>query len=111
MTLDEARSFALSLPETTEQPHFEKSSFRVRGRIFATAAPDGAHLHLFLEDGEVRALVADHPAAFEELWWGRRLAGVRVNLDAAVKERVFDLLVEAWRRRAPRRVQESLDAR
>jgi predicted DNA-binding protein (MmcQ/YjbR family) len=30
------RTLALSFPETTEQPHFEKTSFRVGKKIFAT---------------------------------------------------------------------------
>jgi predicted DNA-binding protein (MmcQ/YjbR family) len=30
------RKIALSFPETTEQPHFEKPSFRVAKKIFAT---------------------------------------------------------------------------
>lgn len=30
------RELALSLPETTEEPHFEKTSFRVKKKIFAT---------------------------------------------------------------------------
>jgi predicted DNA-binding protein (MmcQ/YjbR family) len=30
------RKLALALPETTEQPHFEKLSFRVKKKIFAT---------------------------------------------------------------------------
>ena len=30
------RSWALSFPETIEEPHFEKTSFRVRKKIFAT---------------------------------------------------------------------------
>lgn len=30
------RNFALSLPETSEVPHFEKTSFRVKKKIFAT---------------------------------------------------------------------------
>lgn len=30
------RQLALSFPETIEQPHFEKTSFRVKKRIFAT---------------------------------------------------------------------------
>lgn len=29
-------ALALSFPETEEAPHFEKTSFRVRGKIFAT---------------------------------------------------------------------------
>jgi hypothetical protein len=34
MTLSQVRRFALSLPETTEEPHFDRTSFRVRGKIF-----------------------------------------------------------------------------
>ena len=30
------RKLALSFPETTEEPHFEKTSFRVTKKIFAT---------------------------------------------------------------------------
>lgn len=30
------RNLALSLPETTEEPHFEKTSFRVAKKIFVT---------------------------------------------------------------------------
>lgn len=30
------RTLALSFPEATEAPHFEKISFRVKGKIFAT---------------------------------------------------------------------------
>jgi predicted DNA-binding protein (MmcQ/YjbR family) len=36
VTLDTLRKLALSFPETTEEPHFEKSSFRVKKKIFAT---------------------------------------------------------------------------
>src|SRR5262252_5419935 len=56
--LDSARAFALSLPGSTEEPHFEASSFRVRGKIFATVPPDDEHLHVFVDEGEVRAAVA-----------------------------------------------------
>ena len=45
------RAFALSLPATTEEPHFDMSSFRVRGKIFATVPPDGEHLHVFVDEG------------------------------------------------------------
>ncbi len=36
ITIEQLRIFALSFPETTEEPHFEKTSFRVRKKIFAT---------------------------------------------------------------------------
>ncbi|MEQ9298179.1 MAG: MmcQ/YjbR family DNA-binding protein [Cyclobacteriaceae bacterium] len=36
ITLDHLRTLSLSFPETTESPHFDKSSFRVRKKIFIT---------------------------------------------------------------------------
>lgn len=36
VTIDTLRKIALSFPEATEEPHFEKTSFRVKKKIFAT---------------------------------------------------------------------------
>jgi predicted DNA-binding protein (MmcQ/YjbR family) len=36
INLDFFRKLALSFPETNEQPHFEKPSFRIGKKIFAT---------------------------------------------------------------------------
>lgn len=36
VSIDISRKLALSFPEATEAPHFEKISFRVRKKIFAT---------------------------------------------------------------------------
>lgn len=36
ISLNVLRKIALSFPETTEEPHFEKTSFRVKKKIFAT---------------------------------------------------------------------------
>jgi hypothetical protein len=111
MNLEGARRVALSLPEVTEQPHFEKSSFRVRGKIFATVPPGGRHLHVFVDEHETRACVAEDPTAYEELWWGKRLAGVRVNLRAARAKEISELLKEAWRRKAPKRLVVAFETR
>jgi len=108
--LDSARVFALSLPGSTEEPHFDMSSFRVRGKIFATVPPDEGHLHVFVDEGEVHAAVAEDPAAFEPLLWGQRLRGLRVRVAAVPNHRVAELLEESWRRRAPARLAAEWDA-
>ncbi len=36
VSIDTFRKLALSFPEATEEPHFEKTSFRVKKKIFAT---------------------------------------------------------------------------
>jgi predicted DNA-binding protein (MmcQ/YjbR family) len=38
-TPETVRTLALSLPEVTEEPHFEKTSFRVKKKIFMTLNP------------------------------------------------------------------------
>jgi hypothetical protein len=102
--LEGARRFALSLPEVTEEPHFEMSSFRVRGKIFVTVPPDGDRLHVFVDEPEVDACVAENPAAFEPLRWGQRIRGLRIQLAAAPAGRVQELIEESWRRKATRRM-------
>ena len=109
MNLKDARAFALSLPESTEEPHFDKASFRVGGKIFATVPPGGTHLHVFVDEHDARAAVAEAPGAVEELWWGKRLSGVRIALRPARRDLVVELLEEAWRRRAPARVVRAFD--
>jgi hypothetical protein len=109
--LDSARAFALSLPGATEEPHFDMSSFRVRGKIFATVPPDDEHLHVFVGEGEIHAAVAEDPAAFEPLLWGQRLSGLRVRIAAAPAQRIAELLEESWRRKAPARLAAEWDTR
>jgi hypothetical protein len=102
--LETARRLALALPGAAEEPHFDMASFRVRGKIFATVPPGGDLLHVFVDEAEVHACVAENPAAFEPLRWGQRIRGLRVRLAALPAGRVAELLEEAWRRKAPRRL-------
>jgi hypothetical protein len=106
MRLAEARKFALSLPETTEEPHFAAGSFRVGGKIFATIPSGENQLRIFLQGEEVQGLIAEDPATFEPVIWGKRVVagGVCVNLTTAKAKVVRELLEEAWRLRAPKRV-------
>ncbi|MEO8237708.1 MAG: MmcQ/YjbR family DNA-binding protein [Flavobacterium sp.] len=36
ITIELFRTLAMALPEATEEPHFEKTSFRIKKKIFAT---------------------------------------------------------------------------
>jgi hypothetical protein len=108
MKLDAVRRFALSLLEATEAPHFHCASFRVQGRIFATAKPDGEHLHVFVADDERDATLAVAPECVENLLWGGRVVGVRVLLARASPALVKRLLSQAWARKAPKRLVKGL---
>lgn len=111
MHLDEARQFALALPETTEEPHFEFSSFRVRGKILATIPPDGETLRLRVGPDETRALIEESPDVFSRSVWGTRVIDdwVAVHLPRADADHVGELIEEAWRLRAPKRLVAQYD--
>lgn len=102
MNVDQVRRFALSLPEVTEEPHFHYSSFRVRGKIFATMPPEGKLLHVFVADEEREYALAVNPEFLEKLHWGERVVGVRVSLAKAKPKVVTRLLAQAWTRKAPK---------
>jgi hypothetical protein len=96
---EQVRQLALALPGAVEADHHGFPSYRVAGRIFATA-PDAEHLHVMVDEPAVREAVAVSPAACEEKWWGRRLACVRVTLAHAEPELVAELLSDAHRRKS-----------
>lgn len=74
MNGDQLRKLALSLPDATEAPHFDRSAFRTPKRIFVTLAPDGRTANLKLELDHQAALVDSHPEAFAVIagHWGLR---------------------------------------
>lgn len=101
LSLDDARGIALSLPEAAEEPHHDRSSFRVNQKIFATL-PDRNHVNVMVDEAETAMAVAECPSGCEELWWGKRLRGVRVDLAHIDRELLTELLTDSWRRRAPK---------
>lgn len=110
MKLEQVRRMAMSLPSVTEEPHFTYTSFRVGGKIFATAPPDGEHLHVFIDEEQRQLAMALEPEALEILTWGKRVIGLRVALPKARPALVRTLLEQAWSRKAPRRLLASARA-
>ena len=104
MDIETVRRFALSLPETTEAPHFNFSSFRVRGKIFVTVPPEGGYIHVFVDEQERLLALAMYPESIEPLHWGHKIAGLRIRLAAAKPASVRHLVTAAWRTKAPKRL-------
>lgn len=100
---DRARALALALPQAVEEDHHGRPSFRVSGKIFATQW-DEDHFNVMLEEGGILSAVRAAPEACAEVWWGKRLAAVRVDLRRVDEETLADLLLDAWEWKAPRRL-------
>jgi YjbR len=103
MTLAQARKFAQSLPGTREEPHFERTSFRVQGRIFATALPDGHYLNVFVGDEHREPALGTYPACMEKVVWGGKVVGLRIDLAKAPPAVVKELLKAGWESRAKKK--------
>jgi hypothetical protein len=102
ITAGEVRKLALSFPESVEAPHFDRASFRVRGRIFATIAPDGTSGMLKLDLDAHEALLAAHPETFFSFGGFSRNGATGVRFARVSKAMFRDLLAEAWRNVAPK---------
>ncbi len=105
MNVKQVRRLALALPEVSEEPHFHLASFRVKGKVFATLAPDGSYLNVFVEDAQREMMTAIDPKAYESLWWGKKIAYLHVHLAAAKVRDVGALLRSAWERKAPKKLR------
>jgi hypothetical protein len=106
--LAQVRRLALALPEATEEPHFDLSSFRVKGKIFATVKPDGSFMNVFVDDDQREIMVTVDPKAYESLTWGK-MAYLHVQLAAAKANDVKTLLRAAWERKAPKKLLGKAD--
>ncbi len=101
MTLVDVRRITMKLLGTTESPHHRYTSFRVRGRIYATAPLEGGLLHVFVDEEDRDRMTALHPGVYRKLGWGKKIVGLKIALDAAKPEDVQALLRAAWQRKLP----------
>jgi hypothetical protein len=102
-TAKDFRRIALSLPGTTEAPHFERIAFKVR-RIYATLAPDGRTANLMLSPDEQALKCEVAPDAFSPIpnAWGARGA-TTANLSALTVTELHAALEAAWKRAMAKR--------
>ena len=89
VTVTKLRELALSFPESTEEPHFEKTSFRVRKKIFATYDDVHRRASLKLSVSDQDVFSSADPAVIYPVpnKWGQQ-GWTLVELDA-VDEQVF----------------------
>jgi hypothetical protein len=102
----------MSLPGTTEEPHFDKTSFRVRGRIYASWSDAEGVLAVQVDEDEARSLLTQDPSVFTPALFGKTRVvpdWIGVRLASAEPDLVFELLEDAWRRRAAKRVVAAYD--
>lgn len=107
MTHADIRILALSLPEAEEQPHFDRASFRVRGRIFATLPPvkDGRELVVLKLPALVKESLQETDAsAIVSLGNWDKGGWTQLDIGRIDADKLADLIRLAWRGVAPKRL-------
>jgi hypothetical protein len=112
MTAKAFRALALALPEAREEPHFERASFRVGKKIFATLTADGSEAMVRVTPRtRLYALLKTQPEVFFSYGgWTERNGSVGVHLKRVDAAQMQELVTESWRLVAPKRVLAQLDA-
>lgn len=107
VSIEKFRAMALSLPEATESLHFDKPSFRIKDKIFATLHTEDkkAMLKLSLVEQSVfsdtdKTIIFPVPGG-----WGRQGATF-VTLSKVKKEILKEALECAWRNAASKTLRK-----
>lgn len=105
---DLMRAIALKLPEAMEAPHFDFPSFRVNGKIFATARLGEPLVMLKLPTELQQAMVAAHPDVFSlpPGAWAKGGATFAAT-DKIDRKLLADLTASAWANVAPKKLVEA----
>ena len=108
VTADDFRGWALGLPEAEEVETWGHPTFRVRSKMFATLADDGSTASVKATLEEQAELVATCPETYSPAHYVGRYGWVSVVLGSADTEDLRPLVVDAWRRTAPKRLAAQL---
>jgi hypothetical protein len=106
---DDVRAIALALPETEERPSYGTPGFRVRDRLFARIREPGVLVLRLTDEGEKDFLIRAEPAKFFSTPHYDGHPSVLVRLAAVDREELRELLTDAWRARAPKRLADGFD--
>jgi hypothetical protein len=106
-----ARGLALSFPEAEEKETWGHPTFRVRDRMFMAMAAGGTTVSVKATRDAHAARVGSEPETFSIPAYVGRHGCVGVVLDRVDPEELAELVEDAWRMTAPKRVVRAFDAR
>ena len=106
--LPQLRKLCLALPEATEKIAWGEPTFRVRDKIFAMGGPDGMHVSIKASIDRQADLIALDAETFVPAAYVGRFGWVTVDLARVDEPLLEDLLRDAWRRTAPKKLAATL---
>jgi hypothetical protein len=97
------------LPEVEVSTSYGAPALKVRKKPFARLREDSEHLVLFVDFMEREALVQSSPEVFSVTPHYVDWPMVLVRLGRVDPDELRELVIESWRRRAPKRLLASYD--
>jgi len=112
VSIDTFRKLALSFPEATEEPHFEKTSFRVKKKIFATynAVEKRACIKLSEIDQNVFSSIDSTIIYPVDNKWGKQ-GWTLIEMKKVKKSLFVDALTTAYCEVAPKKLAEKVKSK
>jgi hypothetical protein len=110
MTGDDVRALALALPEAEEIETWGHPTFRVRNKMFAAMDTEGTSGTVKATQEAQTALLASEPDTFYFPKYVGRNGWVGVRFEHVDPEELGELLEEAWRLTAPKRLVKAFDS-
>ncbi|MBV1852583.1 MmcQ/YjbR family DNA-binding protein [Catellatospora tritici] len=112
VTYEQMRDWVLALPggEEVMVAEWGHPTLRVNGKMFASGAPDSPTATVKATKEEQAALLAGAPDVYSIAAYVGRFGWVQVRLAEADPDELHELVVEAWRRTAPKKLVKHYDA-
>ncbi|GAA6766282.1 hypothetical protein AAFH68_22240 [Flavobacterium sp. CGRL1] len=97
VSIEEFRKLAISFPDATEEPHFEKISFQIKKKIFATFDEKNNQAVLKLNEIDQSVFCASSEKIFYEIpnKWGKQ-GWTIVELSRVRPEMFEDALIRSY---------------
>jgi hypothetical protein len=109
MRKDSLRNIALALPEAIEQETWGQPTFRVREKIFVMLSAEEREAWVKSTHDEQRALTQMDPETFFVPSYVGSSGWVGVHIRTVDREEMRELVTEAWRMTAPKRLVATFD--
>jgi hypothetical protein len=108
-TFDTVQKFALALPGVEEGISYGTPAFRVKGKFLARLKEDGNSLVIRIDSGHRDFLMKEDPQTFYITEHYRDYPAMLIRLSRVRHEDLRDLIENAWRMYAPKRMVAAYD--
>lgn len=110
VTVADVHQILSALPETEERLTWDSATFRVRNKIFAMIHPSEQKVTIKAGNSEQAALLAINPETYAPAPYTGRFGWVTIQISSVRLDDLHDLIVEAWRQTAPKRLVATYDS-